>query len=192
MKAKSALIAAVAFAGIANSAMAATQVINVNQTWPAVPGTTAPIIVNFAMPAVASVQSITLQLAHTWASDLDIYIDTPAVGTFDFDLIYLDGGSADLGVAPGNSSLANVGNYVMQPGGAPAFVGPHALPGTYAPNFWTAGPIAAGNWALNIRDGVGGDGGAVGQVTIQYTEIPAPGALALLGLAGLVGRRRRA
>ena len=39
-------------------------------------------------------------------------------------------------------------------------------------------------WDVTVRDG--------GVIWVQYNIIPAPGALALVGLAGLVSRRRRA
>ncbi|HWB19344.1 MAG TPA: proprotein convertase P-domain-containing protein, partial [Phycisphaerales bacterium] len=56
-----------------------------------------------------------------------------------------------------------------------------------------AGDNLAGAWTLNIKDWGVGDTGTLGSwsITIDYTAAPAPGALALLGLAGVVGRRRR-
>ena len=38
---------------------------------------------------------------------------------------------------------------------------------------------------------LGNNSNFIGIDTVNYTAIPAPGALALLGLAGLAGRRRR-
>jgi len=51
----------------------------------------------------------------------------------------------------------------------------------------------AGMWKITIVDGAAGDTGSLGSwtVTFEKTPIPAPGALALLGLAGLAGGRRR-
>lgn len=50
----------------------------------------------------------------------------------------------------------------------------------------------AGVWTLRIYDWASGDTGSLGGWSIDVTHVPAPGALALLGLAGLVsGRRRR-
>jgi len=59
------------------------------------------------------------------------------------------------------------------------------------------GLSAASAWSLEIRDfGVGSFvGGNLGTLTdwsIEFEYIPTPGALALLGVAGFAGRRRRA
>ena len=73
--------------------------------------------------------------------------------------------------------VADVGNDILQVmgqgGGSIGFSGPLGA-GSY--NFWAqeTGP-STDNWDLNFI----------------VTEVPAPGALALLGLSGLVARRRR-
>lgn len=48
-----------------------------------------------------------------------------------------------------------------------------------------------GRWLLHISDNAGGDVGTLTQVTLYISNIPGPGALALLGVAGVVARRRR-
>ncbi|HRP61723.1 MAG TPA: MYXO-CTERM sorting domain-containing protein [Phycisphaerales bacterium] len=55
------------------------------------------------------------------------------------------------------------------------------------------GMALVGTWRLWAQDFAGGDTGALRQFSLYFTanEIPAPGALALLGLAGLAGARRR-
>lgn len=55
------------------------------------------------------------------------------------------------------------------------------------------GDDAFGTWRLNITDGAAGDLGSLGSWSLAFikTPVPAPGAFALLGLAGLAGRRRR-
>jgi hypothetical protein len=51
----------------------------------------------------------------------------------------------------------------------------------------------AGNWSLTIgfNDGVAGSAVQFATSTFGIGVVPAPGAIALLGLAGLAGRRRR-
>ncbi|MBL9121749.1 MAG: hypothetical protein JNL80_17730 [Phycisphaerae bacterium] len=53
--------------------------------------------------------------------------------------------------------------------------------------YFTSPTIGWGNWKL-VPPGVGDDG--FGSFRLEGTQVPAPGALALLGLAGLVRRRR--
>lgn len=44
---------------------------------------------------------------------------------------------------------------------------------------------------VNIADMIDPTGFVTGTLTVQWNQVPAPGALALLGVAGLVGKRRR-
>jgi MYXO-CTERM domain-containing protein len=53
------------------------------------------------------------------------------------------------------------------------------------------GLSAVGSWTLHLADSAGGDLGTLDQWSITIDTVPAPGALALLGLAGLVSRGRR-
>jgi len=49
-----------------------------------------------------------------------------------------------------------------------------------------------GTWTVYIGDAAGGDVGTYDGFTLQITSsVPAPGAIALLGAAGLISRRRR-
>ena len=50
---------------------------------------------------------------------------------------------------------------------------------------------SAGTWTLYVGDGAGGDTGILDGFTLRIAGTPTPGALALLGLAGLAPRRRR-
>ena len=56
-----------------------------------------------------------------------------------------------------------------------------------------AGLHGVGMWKITIVDAAGGDLGSLGSWTLTFEKnpVPAPGALALLGLAGLAGSRRR-
>lgn len=104
---------------------------------------------------------------------------------------------ADLVVSV-NDSIGFVGGYMdMQ-------VSETTTPGstTVSGNFFTAplvegGPfvVTTGEIYVELYD-VFNDGGidetvSSGTITIHYTPVPAPGALAALGLAGLAARRRR-
>ncbi len=151
-----------------------------------------------ALPDVLSIDSITIDIAHTWGGDLEITLTSPTGDVFNlmFDDVDQSGsGNFDMGQVAGSGGINNVAPYeFVESGGLPVFddsVGGVAPAGTYNANAWASGGWAAGDWTLLINDDAGGDPTSIGSVTIAYT-IPAPGALALLGLAGLAGRRRRA
>jgi len=75
-----------------------------------------------------------------------------------------------VGVAPNTATDVLVGQFVIDRG------------------------VSAGTWALTIGYNDGVQGSAVQFGTASFTigtAVPAPGAMALLGLAGLAGRRRR-
>jgi len=165
---------------------------SVNATWTSTGGAN----VGFALPELLSVKSITLDLAHTWGNDMDIIVTGPGGEVYDLMLNEIaDNGSGnfDMGLVAGSGALANVDAYVFVApgGGSPTWPGGFAPGGVYDANLWHAGSVAAGAWTLVVTDAVAGDGGSVGDLTIVYNVIPAPGALALLGVAGLVSRRRR-
>lgn len=54
------------------------------------------------------------------------------------------------------------------------------------------GGASNGAWVLEIRDFAAADVGSLGSWSLDINWVPAPGAMALLGLAGLTARRRRA
>jgi hypothetical protein len=118
----------------------------------------------------------------TYADDLCIYVDVEPLGT---------GGLLQMG---GFSNLNAAQRYFWPNGGSSA-------PGTTSigtVNFTTALAFT-GNKAVDgtiwIGNGYGASGTSgtwSGTVTLHGIDIvPAPGAMALLGLAGLAGRRRR-
>lgn len=68
-------------------------------------------------------------------------------------------------------------------------------PGVYGPNPGTtisgAPEDLYGEWSLFISDGAGGDEGVLHSWSLSYPDIPAPGPLALFGVATICARRRR-
>lgn len=177
---------------------------------------TAPSNFSINIPTgVASVNSITfLGLSHTFIGDLHAVLVAPdgsahnifvrpglfATSTFgnggDFlggDYTFIESGAAN--------DLPVTSTLVVNP-----------APGTYNQTFagsanaaaqWVDGNLGisntplssisgnAGVWTLRIYDWAGGDTGSLQGWSIDVSPVPAPGALALLGLAGLVGGHRR-
>jgi len=148
-------------------------------------------------------------LTHTWFGDLSATVTH--VETGDTFSLFNRPGKTNATLGFGESSDAG-GNYSFNDfftgdlwaaglAGGSAFVVPGgnyfatgALSGAQV-NFLPAllGDDAFGTWRLNITDSAGGDLGTLGSWGLSFikTPVPAPGAFALLGLAGLAGRRRR-
>ncbi len=143
---------------------------------------------------------VAVDMAHTWAGDLEIDITSPMGTTV--TLVHRVG--ATTSTQFGDSSGVN-GTYTFRDGGADywaaaaaAGFGTDVATGTYAPSeqFNAAsalsvmnGENADGTWTLTVRDWGGGDTGSIAGWTLL--NVPAPGAAALFGLAGLAGLRRR-
>ena len=140
-------------------------------------------------------KAVNLDIAHTWVGDLNItlihkdsgtavtLVDRPGVpeSTFgnsdDLNGLYsFQDGFAPLPNASGATGLIDPGTYGLEPGNSlDAFNGLDKF----------------GDWSLVITDNAGGDTGTLFGWEIVLNNVPAPGALALIGLAGLVGGRRR-
>jgi len=145
--------------------------------------------------------------SSSWASELAIQLIAPGFAQNPYT-------ATGFGTAPGgyHPGIGAAGTFVWgspntwSPGFAPGSPGsfnlgwPDSTTGTHVSAGSTvalSGLASAGTWTLRLSDAYN-DGflngifptGAVATVTIYYT--PAPGAVALLGLAGLAGRRRRA
>jgi hypothetical protein len=157
-----------------------------------------PIFDMLSLPAVQSIDSIEIEIAHTNAHDLVIFLDALEVpGESNFDLMVQEttqggGTNFSMGIAPENGTLGNVAEYIFAPSGGGGYTAPHTPAGILNANAWTTGPLAAQDYLLTIGDtSLVLDGGAIGTWTINYTPIPAPQALSLMILAALTSRRRR-
>jgi len=157
-------------------------------------------------------------LAHTWVGDLQVTVIHVNSGTR-VDLFSRFGVVS--ATTFGSSKDLN-GNYNFTDGiGSPAW-NPIAGAGNYASGTYQRGPAnltagvvqvsadgvtngantngygsfvgldASSAWRLEIRDFGVTDIGTLGEWSIEFNFIPTPGALALLGVAGFAGRRRRA
>ena len=135
-------------------------------------------------------------LSHTWVGDLIITISNgstsvvltdrpgvPEVSTVGFSWNLL--GSYDFDDEAANGTWQSIGVQ------ATSFVLPS---GAYqSENALSAfdGQTLGGTWTLTISDNAGADLGTLGSWGLTITAVPAPGALALLGLGGLAAARRR-
>ena len=167
-------------------------------TWPDTSGLT-PFVSTIAVGdsfTIAALNHVTFTgLSHTWAGDLHAVLVSPS-GT-DVTIFHRPGFT---GSGFGNSSDFG-GTYRFEATG-PTLPDSGALPGgTYGQDLgvWGdtdtfaafAGENAAGTWTLLIYDWAAGDSGALEGWSMGFTAVPTPGAIALLGLAGLASRRRR-
>jgi subtilisin-like proprotein convertase family protein len=157
-------------------------------------GASSSIVVSGA----GSVQGLTVTLqgmSHTWVGDLIISLSN---GSTSIDLINRPG-VPELGTVGFSWNL--LGDYTFDDAAGTTFesigngVGStFNLPsGSYAPEQALSGFNGGsfnGTWTLTISDNAGLDTGNLQGWTL--TNVPAPSALALLGLGGVVaGRRRR-
>ena len=152
-----------------------------NQTWTAfnfteayaagsLTGTLTGVSVNATLNASAN---------YTYADDLCVYMDAAPLST---------GGLLQVG---GFSNLSALQRYSWPNGGSSA-------PGTTVSgtvNLTTAIDMAANPtqsiWIGNGFGAAGTSGTWTGTITLIGVNVPAPGAVALLGLAGAIGGRRR-
>ena len=125
-------------------------------------------------------------------------IDT-IVGDFQLDVgenfTYAD----DLTILIANESLTEI---LFQVGGYTSYADEHffwefgagAAPGTSGGGIVDVGGIDVTGWYLYLGHGygLGGEGFWSGSIDLQGSVVPAPGAIALFGLAGFAARRRRA
>ena len=162
--------------------------------------------------------NVTVGMDHTWMGDLTIKFGNGSALLALVNRAGIAGGpddgtgccgdssnlSAEYGITYDDEAASGLSAELMGDG-----IDSAQIIGLDSPNNYTPDPDGAaglgslagfdgstvnGAYTIYIGDSAGGDVGALSwwSVRIEYTEIPAPGALALLGLAGLAGRRRRA
>lgn len=172
-------LALIAFAGIASVASADVLVVDISG-WQSDSGYggLGNTFTNIALPAGSTIDNISYDIDFTtqggsWRSELTLSVN---------DSIDFIGGFWDASPSADSSggNFVGSGNFADAPGGA--FGGPFVL--------------TTGDLYIEIYESFNDAGvDAIvnsGTITITYTPIPAPGALALLGLAGVAARRRRA
>lgn len=148
---------------------------------------------------------IIVDIAHTWAGDLVMKLQSPSGSVIDLvsragfdepaddgsgccgessDLVFgniyeFDDAAADSSDTMGSGGEDPIASFSLFSSGFNNTLGLTSL----------NGEDSAGSWTLYVGDSAGGDFGILDGFTLQI--LPAPGALALLGLAGLAGTRRR-
>jgi subtilisin-like proprotein convertase family protein len=110
-----------------------------------------------------TLDNVGIDINHTWASDLDITLTSPA-GTV-LELTTDNGGSA---------VDAYIGT-IFQDGGADITAATPPFTGTFEPEGGTfaatfAGESITGDWTLTIVDDAGGDDGTLNDFTITFTQ----------------------
>jgi subtilisin-like proprotein convertase family protein len=167
------------------------------------------------LSSVVSLNSVSLTWgpAHTWAGDIQVTLTAP-----NGDNVHLHSRVGATGNTSFGDSSDLLGTYVFVDADAAGGVFSTAAaaagaavpiaPGTYKRSTNAATPgqgvdtddydvfvgdQANGNWTLTVRDWASPDPGTLASWSLNLTidRIPAPGALALLGVAGLAGRNRR-
>lgn len=179
---KIALVAGLA-AAVAGTASADVTVTFTNQTWTGFNFT--DLSTQFGgftgtLTGVAVNATLTASTAYTYADDLCVYVDVAPLST---------GGLLQVG---GFSNLNALQRVAWANGGS-------STPGTTVIDSKSVNAIAftgtsadATIWLGNGYGAAGTSGTWTGSITLfGVNAAPAPGAIALVGLAGLAGRRRR-
>ena len=178
---KTFIASGIAAAALVSAASADVTFSFTNQTWTGFNFTEAYTAGSLGgtLTGVSVNATLNASVANTYADDLCVYMDAAPLST---------GGLLQVG---GFSNLSATQRYSWANGGASA-------PGTTVSgtvNLTTAINMAANPtqsiWIGNGYGGAGTSGTWTGTITL-IGVVPAPGAVALLGLAGLTGRRRRA
>ena len=184
MKAKSALVAAVASVGIATTTQAATLFVDLSSfnTWGGYPNAAnSTTVVNIGAGStitnISWTNIVVNSLGNSWSSEF-------AIGVGDGTTYGPTYWESDLPGSPNTPGMFGPVNAAFD------------NPGLYASTegFSTAtGNLFIYSYELFDDGGSGVQDADVvsGGITIEYTPVPAPGALALFGMAGMLGSRRR-
>ena len=178
---KTVLLAGVAAAALASASMADVTFTMTNQTWTGFNFTEAYTAGSLSGTLTGASVNVTLNAStnYTYADDLCIYVAGSPLAL---------GGLLQCG---GFSNLNATQRYSWANGGSDAANTP--VSGTV--NFTTGIDMGANPtmsiWIGNGYGFAGTSGTWTGTITLIGVSVPAPGAIALLGLAGLTGRRRR-
>ena len=180
---KTVLASTVAAAALVSAASADVVVSFTNQTWTGFNFsdlTAAYGGFSGSLTGVSVNATLTASTAFTYADDICVYVDPAPLGT---------GGLLQVG---GFSNLSATQRLFWANGASSA-------PGTTVIDSKSVNPIVFSGSAADPKIWLGNGYGAsgtsgtwTGSITlIGVDAVPAPGAIALLGLAGLAGRRRR-
>ncbi len=180
---KTVLASTVAAAALVSAASADVTVTFTNQTWTGF--NFSDLTAEFGgfsgtLTGVSVNATLTASTNFTYADDLCVYVDAAPLST---------GGLLQVG---GFSNLSATQRLFWANGGSNA-------PGTTVIDSKSVNPIVFSGsaadpiiWLGNGYGAAGTSGTFTGTITlIGVNAVPAPGAIALLGLAGLAGRRRR-
>jgi MYXO-CTERM domain-containing protein len=180
---KTFIASGIAAAALVSAASADVTFSFTNQTWTGFNFTEAYAAGSLSgtLTGVSVNATLNASVADTYADDLCVYMDAAPLST---------GGLLQVG---GFSSLSATQRYSWANGGAAA----PGTPVTGTVNLTTAINMAANPtqsiWIGNGYGAAGTSGTWTGTITlIGVSAVPAPGAIALLGLAGFCSRRRRA
>ncbi len=162
--------------------------------------------INVADAGVVGVfNGVTLNgLNHTWCGDIKITLTLPDSTVISIvDRIGKTSASSGFGDSSdfaGNYTFTDAGGDIWAAAAAttgPVPAGAYRATGALSStpidlNALIAGHSVTGTWTLTVSDNAAGDTGSFTDWVLDFSVVPAPGAVALLGLAGLTARRRRA
>lgn len=134
---------------------------------------------NLCDGGVSFLNNFEVNISATYGEDLDIIIFAPnAVEYILLEATVATQGTGeegeeladfDMGLVPGDGSLANAGPCLFVETG-PGFTAPYSEPGVYKAEGWpdANGNFDPGDWRLLIGDAGAGDNSSIGALTIRY------------------------